>query len=68
MSPVREQGASMIQIGECGTFITLTGPSYTLRWAAPELLNEESFSLASDMWAFAWICWEVRWTRIHLTF
>ncbi|KIO32747.1 hypothetical protein M407DRAFT_211381, partial [Tulasnella calospora MUT 4182] len=42
-----------------GTYITLTGPVFTLRWAAPELLAEDEFSLASDIWAFGWICWEI---------
>ncbi|KAG8918561.1 hypothetical protein FRC01_001795 [Tulasnella sp. 417] len=39
--------------------ITLTGPAWTLRWAAPELLDGYLPSLASDIWAFGWICWEV---------
>ncbi|KAG8948368.1 hypothetical protein FRC04_009864 [Tulasnella sp. 424] len=58
-SQVQERSVSLIQIEECGTFLTLTGPVYTLRWAAPEVLRDEEFSLASDMWAFAWICWEI---------
>ncbi|KAG8932435.1 hypothetical protein FRC01_013908 [Tulasnella sp. 417] len=57
-NPAGNQESSVIKIAECGTFITLTGPAYTLRWAAPELLNEQPFTLASDMWAVAWICWE----------
>ncbi|KAG8915743.1 Mitogen-activated protein kinase kinase kinase mlk-1, partial [Tulasnella sp. 417] len=48
-----------IELGDCGTSITVTGPAWTLRWAAPELLNDEAPDLASDVWAFAWICWEV---------
>ncbi|KAG8996174.1 hypothetical protein FRB90_012808 [Tulasnella sp. 427] len=58
---VRNQNSAspQVQIGECGTFMTLTGPIYTLRWAAPEILQDEGFSLASDIWAFAWICWEI---------
>ncbi|KIO23007.1 hypothetical protein M407DRAFT_44639, partial [Tulasnella calospora MUT 4182] len=32
--------------------ITLTCNQYTLRWAAPELLENDEASLASDMWAF----------------
>ncbi|KAG8948366.1 hypothetical protein FRC04_009862 [Tulasnella sp. 424] len=58
LSQVQERSLPLIQIEECGTFLTLTGPVYTLRWAAPEVLRDEEFSLASDMWAFAWICWE----------
>ncbi|KAG8998531.1 hypothetical protein FRB90_012282 [Tulasnella sp. 427] len=42
-----------------GTLITLTGTAWTLRWAAPELVNDERPGLASDIWAFAWICWEI---------
>lgn len=55
----RDASSALAQLGECGTFITLTGPVYTLRWAAPEVLEDEEFGLASDMWAFGWICWEV---------
>lgn len=39
--------------------LTLTGPSWSFRWAAPEVLNGEEPDLASDIWAFGWICWEV---------
>ncbi|KIO22995.1 hypothetical protein M407DRAFT_78619, partial [Tulasnella calospora MUT 4182] len=39
--------------------LTLTGPSYTLRWAAPEVLAGDENGLPSDMWAVGWICWEV---------
>ncbi|KAG8912886.1 hypothetical protein FRC01_004844 [Tulasnella sp. 417] len=56
-NPKRAQ--SLFQLKECGTFITLTGPVYTLRWAAPEVLLDEKFGLASDIWAFGWICWEI---------
>lgn len=58
------QGQSLFQLRESGTFITLTGPVYTLRWAAPEVLKDEAFGLASDIWAFGWICWEVGQTDI----
>ncbi|KIO30604.1 hypothetical protein M407DRAFT_20325 [Tulasnella calospora MUT 4182] len=57
--PSSRAGVTLVTIVECGTFITLTGPVWTLRWAAPELLKEGPSSLASDMWAFAWICWEI---------
>ncbi|KAG8961306.1 hypothetical protein FRC00_012661, partial [Tulasnella sp. 408] len=39
--------------------LTLTGPLFTLRWAAPELLADEPSGLPSDMWAVGWICWEI---------
>ncbi|KIO34423.1 hypothetical protein M407DRAFT_53040, partial [Tulasnella calospora MUT 4182] len=36
----------------------VTGPAWTIRWAAPELLEGGLPNLASDIWAFGWICWE----------
>ncbi|KAG8915243.1 Receptor-interacting serine/threonine-protein kinase 2 [Tulasnella sp. 408] len=39
--------------------ITLTGDRYTLRWAAPELLEEYPSSLQSDIWALGWVAYEV---------
>ncbi|KAG8970507.1 hypothetical protein FRC05_000615 [Tulasnella sp. 425] len=54
----QEQVSVQTEVSQSGTFITLTGPKWTLRWAAPELLNGGLPSLASDIWAFGWICWE----------
>lgn len=48
-----------VEVDESATFVTITGPDWTVRWAAPELLDEGPTSLASDIWAFGWICWEV---------
>lgn len=39
--------------------LTLTGPAFSLRWTAPEVLNNGTQDLPSDMWAIGWICWEV---------
>ncbi|KIO22979.1 hypothetical protein M407DRAFT_27548 [Tulasnella calospora MUT 4182] len=39
--------------------LTLTGSSYTLRWAAPELLQDKQPCLRSDIWALGWIAYEV---------
>lgn len=39
--------------------LTLTGPMYTLRWTAPEVLDEGMQGTRSDMWAVGWICWEI---------
>lgn len=40
--------------------LTLTGPVWTLRWAAPEIVKEEERpGLASDIWSAGWVCWEV---------
>ncbi|KAG9031985.1 hypothetical protein FS837_002844 [Tulasnella sp. UAMH 9824] len=39
--------------------LTLTAPGYTLRWTAPEVLNDGTQDLPSDMWALGWICWEI---------
>ncbi|KAG9036822.1 hypothetical protein FS837_001603 [Tulasnella sp. UAMH 9824] len=39
--------------------LMLTGPEFSFRWVAPEVLVEENLGLASDIWAFGWISWEV---------
>lgn len=46
-------------VAASGEFITMTGPAWTFRWAAPELLDGVFPSLESNIWAFGWICWEV---------
>ncbi|KAG9041599.1 hypothetical protein FS837_012038 [Tulasnella sp. UAMH 9824] len=46
------------EIAPSGEFITMTGPAWTVRWAAPELLGGGLPGLASDIWALGWICWE----------
>ncbi|KAG8928715.1 hypothetical protein FRC01_005510 [Tulasnella sp. 417] len=39
--------------------LTLTGSSYTIRWAAPELLQDEGPCLRSDVWSLGWVAYEV---------
>ncbi|KAG8952016.1 hypothetical protein FRC04_005349 [Tulasnella sp. 424] len=39
--------------------LTITGCLFTTRWAAPEILFDGKPELASDVWAFGWICWEI---------
>ncbi|KAG9041373.1 hypothetical protein FS837_012359 [Tulasnella sp. UAMH 9824] len=46
------------ELAPSGDSITMTGPAWTIRWAAPELLGGHLPSLASDIWALGWICWE----------
>ncbi|KIO33586.1 hypothetical protein M407DRAFT_17549 [Tulasnella calospora MUT 4182] len=46
------------EVAATGESITITGPAWTVRWAAPELLEGLPPGLASDIWAFGWICWE----------
>ncbi|KAG8914610.1 hypothetical protein FRC00_012098 [Tulasnella sp. 408] len=48
-----------IEFSITDTIITVTGPAWTLRWAAPEVLDGELPDLPSDIWAFGWICWEI---------
>ncbi|KAG8909056.1 hypothetical protein FRC00_010821, partial [Tulasnella sp. 408] len=43
---------------------TLTGPKFSLRWTAPEVLAGEDQDFPSDMWAMGWICWEMVTGRI----
>lgn len=42
--------------------VTLSGFVWSLRWAAPELLADETPTLASDIWALGMICLEVGFT------
>ncbi|KIO21252.1 hypothetical protein M407DRAFT_48602, partial [Tulasnella calospora MUT 4182] len=44
--------------------LTLTGPGFSLRWTAPEVLDDGVQDLPSDMWAIGWICWEIVTGRI----
>ncbi|KIO18929.1 hypothetical protein M407DRAFT_31404 [Tulasnella calospora MUT 4182] len=40
--------------------LTLTGPAWSLRWAAPEVVKEEvQPGLPSDIWSAGWVCWEI---------
>ncbi|KIO29227.1 hypothetical protein M407DRAFT_21623 [Tulasnella calospora MUT 4182] len=39
--------------------LTLTGPSWSFLWAAPEVLLGQDPGLASDVWAFGWVCWDI---------
>ncbi|KAG8930009.1 hypothetical protein FRC01_003402 [Tulasnella sp. 417] len=50
---------TQITIATSSNHLTLTGPAWSLRWAAPEVALGERQSLASDIWAAGWICWEV---------
>lgn len=56
---VREMEAPTAELAPSGDSITMTGPAWTIRWAAPELLGGHLPGLASDIWALGWICWEV---------
>ncbi|KIO26034.1 hypothetical protein M407DRAFT_24598 [Tulasnella calospora MUT 4182] len=54
----RDMEPLKVELAPSGKSITLAGCAWTLRWAAPELLNGGSADLTSDIWAFGWICWE----------
>ncbi|KAG9041600.1 hypothetical protein FS837_012039 [Tulasnella sp. UAMH 9824] len=54
----QEVEAPTAEISSSGELITMTGPAWTVRWAAPELLGGHVSGLASDVWALGWICWE----------
>ncbi|KIO19672.1 hypothetical protein M407DRAFT_30676 [Tulasnella calospora MUT 4182] len=47
-----------VEVDSSGGFVTMAGPAWTTRWAAPELLAGHPPGLASDVWALGWICWE----------
>ncbi|KIO21756.1 hypothetical protein M407DRAFT_28682 [Tulasnella calospora MUT 4182] len=48
-----------VQFSAATKTMTLTGDKYTLRWAAPELLNGDAPGLWSDIWALGWVGYEV---------
>ncbi|KAG8926314.1 hypothetical protein FRC01_009016 [Tulasnella sp. 417] len=54
-----EQGCDPIHIDTAGNKLTLTGPAWSLRWGAPEVMNGKRPGLSSDIWAAGWVCWEV---------
>ncbi|KIO20587.1 hypothetical protein M407DRAFT_81401 [Tulasnella calospora MUT 4182] len=39
--------------------LTLTDAGFSIRWTAPEVLDDGVQDLPSDMWAVGWICWEI---------
>ncbi|KIO18521.1 hypothetical protein M407DRAFT_31819, partial [Tulasnella calospora MUT 4182] len=53
-----------ITIVASSNHLTLTGPAWSLRWAAPEVAMGEPQNLASDIWAAGWICWEVMTNKV----
>lgn len=48
-----------VTVCESTNTITLTRSSFTLRWAAPEVLNDGYGGTEGDIWSFGWICYEV---------
>ncbi|KIO29911.1 hypothetical protein M407DRAFT_20974 [Tulasnella calospora MUT 4182] len=58
-NPPRYDGCPEVTLSATNAELTLTGPSWSFRWAAPEILNDEEPCLASDIWALGWIAWEV---------
>ncbi|KIO33045.1 hypothetical protein M407DRAFT_18193 [Tulasnella calospora MUT 4182] len=54
----QEAEALTAEMAPSGDFITMTGPAWTVRWAAPEQVRGDSPGLASDIWGLGWICWE----------
>ncbi|KAG8939157.1 hypothetical protein FRC04_006941 [Tulasnella sp. 424] len=51
--------SSPINISVTGNQLTLTGPSWSFRWAAREVLLGEDPDLPSDIWALGWVIWEI---------
>ncbi|KAG8952164.1 hypothetical protein FRC04_005164 [Tulasnella sp. 424] len=47
-----------INVFATGNQLTLTGPAWSLRWAAPEILLQDDVDLPSDIWAAGWVAWE----------
>ncbi|KAG9018295.1 hypothetical protein FRB90_011625 [Tulasnella sp. 427] len=59
-----EDAIGDVQLTATGDGVTLTAGKYTLRWAAPERLNEDRESLACDIWSLGWIAYEVMFGRV----
>ncbi|KAG8918618.1 hypothetical protein FRC01_001758 [Tulasnella sp. 417] len=57
-APPSNNSPPRVEVTASGATMTLTSSKWTLRWAAPELLAGTLPDLASDIWAFGWICWE----------
>lgn len=60
--PTSEEGPEAVldaTVCESTNTITLTKSSFTLRWAAPEVLKEEDRDIKADIWSFGWVCYEV---------
>ncbi|KIO23963.1 hypothetical protein M407DRAFT_26580 [Tulasnella calospora MUT 4182] len=58
-SPTTEQACAPIHVAAADNQLTLTGPAWSLRWAAPEVMNGKRPGLSSDIWAAGWVCWEM---------
>ncbi|KAG8958160.1 hypothetical protein FRC00_002993 [Tulasnella sp. 408] len=54
-----ESTPPQVKFDPSSLYLTLTGPTFSLRWTAPEVLNNGTQNLPSDMWAMRWICWEI---------
>ncbi|KAG8915096.1 hypothetical protein FRC00_008014 [Tulasnella sp. 408] len=63
-NPTTEQARPQIHVGAAGNQLTLTGPRWKLRWAAPELVSGRCPDLSSDIWAAGWICWEAMTNKV----
>ncbi|KIO21577.1 hypothetical protein M407DRAFT_80252, partial [Tulasnella calospora MUT 4182] len=55
----RHLGSDHFRKDAAASTLTLTGSTYTIRWAAPELLQDERPCLRSDIWALGWVAYEV---------
>lgn len=51
--------SSQLQVSATGEQLTLTGPAWSLRWAAPEVLFGKRPDLPRDIWAVGWVIWEI---------
>ncbi|KAG8910400.1 hypothetical protein FRC00_008263 [Tulasnella sp. 408] len=54
-----ESSSPLLKFHPLTSDLTLTGPAFSLRWTAPEVLAGTIPDLPSDMWAMGWICWEI---------
>ncbi|KAG9009970.1 hypothetical protein FRB90_008052 [Tulasnella sp. 427] len=60
----QDESIQPVRVSTEANRLTLTAENYTLRWAAPELLNGDRASLACDIWSLGWIAYEVMFGQI----
>jgi serine/threonine protein kinase len=65
---VSSEGLSCVKLGDVGLSRTLSSSPYyvkssndkvPVRWMAPESVVNRKYSVASDVWSFGVLCWEV---------
>ena len=67
LATVTDTGSETTLIESTGSATTLTGSKIigTSRWLAPELFSQAGHTYATDIYAFALVCYEASYIRLH---